>query len=214
MDFIDTVKAHDSSKSNEEILKKSRELLNLVMLDDEKVLNSYPHELSGGMKQRALLALSLLLDPRLIILDEPTTALDILTQVKVLILLNELKEKYGFSYLFITHDLSLVSELADVVVTMYAGRIIEKAPVKEFFKNPKHPYSYGLIGAIPHLSLDQNELISIPGSPPDLIEIKAGCPFAPRCDRKLPRCTQEMPGLVSSKNKAHVYACWNPIDGE
>jgi peptide/nickel transport system ATP-binding protein len=214
MDFLDTVRAHDSSKSSEEILKKSRELLNLVMLDDEKVLNSYPHELSGGMKQRALLALSLLLDPRLIILDEPTTALDILTQVKVLILLNKLKESYGFSYLFITHDLSLVSELADVVVTMYAGRIIEKAPVKEFFKNPKHPYSYGLIGAIPHLSLDQNELISIPGSPPDLIEIKAGCPFAPRCDRKLPRCTQEMPDLVPTENKAHVYACWNPIDGE
>ena len=214
MDFLDTGRAHDSSKSNDEILKKSRELLNLVMLDDEKVLNAYPHELSGGMKQRALLALALLLDPRLIILDEPTTALDILTQVKILILLNQLKESYGFSYLFITHDLSLVSELADFVVTMYAGRLVEKAPVKEFFSHPKHPYSYGLIRAMPHLSLDQNDPISIPGAPPDLIEVKAGCPFAPRCDRKLPRCTEEMPGLVPSGGKGHVYACWNPMNGE
>jgi len=214
MDFIDTVKAHDSSKSNDDILKKSGELLKLVMLDDEKVLNSYPHELSGGMKQRALLALSLLLDPRLIILDEPTTALDILTQVKILNLLNDLKASYGFSYLFITHDLSIVSELADIVVTMYAGRIIEKAPVKEFFENPKHPYSYGLIRAIPHLSLEQNELISIPGSPPDLVDAKPGCPFAPRCDRKLPRCVQEMPDTIPCQNEEHVYACWNPINGE
>lgn len=214
MDFLDTVRAHDSTKSSEEILKKSKELLKLVMLDDEKVLDSYPHELSGGMKQRALLALALLLDPRLIILDEPTTALDILTQVKILILLNKLKESYGFSYLFITHDLSLVSELADVVVTMYAGRLIEKAPVKEFFSHPRHPYSFGLIRAMPHLSLDQNEPISIAGAPPDLIEAEAGCPFAPRCDKKLPRCTQEMPGLAPSENNEHVYACWNPINGE
>lgn len=214
MDFLDTVRAHDSSQSTEAILEKSRALLKLVMLDGEKVLNAYPHELSGGMKQRALLALSLLLDPRLIILDEPTTALDILTQEKILVLLNDLKQRYGFSYLFITHDLSIVSELADVVVTMYAGRIIEKAPVREFFKNPRHPYSYGLIRAIPHLSLEENELLSIPGSPPDLIEPRPGCPFAPRCDRSLLRCTEEMPGIFPCENKDHVYACWNPIDGE
>lgn len=214
MDFLDTVRAHDSSKSEEVILKKSEELLKLVMLDGEKVLNSYPHELSGGMKQRALLALSLLLDPKLIILDEPTTALDILTQEKILLLLNDLKGRFGFSYLFITHDLGIVSELADVVVTMYAGRIIEKAPVKEFFENPKHPYSYGLISAIPHLSLEQNELISIPGSPPDLVEVRVGCPFEPRCNRKLPRCILEMPDTVPCENREHVYACWNPIDGE
>lgn len=213
MDFLDTVRAHDSSQSNAEILEKSRALLQLVMLDGEKVLNSFPHELSGGMKQRALLALSLLLDPRLIILDEPTTALDILTQEKILVLLNDLKQRYGFSYLFITHDLSIVSELADVVVTMYAGRIIEKAPVKEFFRNPRHPYSYGLIRAIPHLSLEENELVSIPGSPPDLIEPRAGCPFAPRCENRLPRCIEEMPGLTPCENKEHVYACWNPING-
>jgi peptide/nickel transport system ATP-binding protein len=214
MDFIDTVKAHNPRKSEQEILKKSKELLNLVMLDADKVLNSYPHELSGGMKQRALLALSLLLEPRLIILDEPTTALDLLTQEKILALLNDLKQKYGFSYLFITHDLSIVSELADVVVTMYAGRIIEKAPVKEFFKNTKHPYSLGLIRAIPKLSVELNELFSIPGSPPDLIEINSGCPFAPRCDRKLPQCMEKMPEMVSSENYEHVYACWNPNNGD
>ncbi len=214
MDFIDTVKAHDSKMTKKEILKKSSELLRLVMLDDEKVLNAYPHELSGGMKQRALLALALLLNPQLIILDEPTTALDLLTQQKILHLLNELKERYGFSYLFITHDLGIVSELADVVITMYAGKIIEKAPVKEFFKNPRHPYSYGLIQAIPKLSIEQMELFSIPGSPPDLVKELIGCPFEPRCQNRLPRCKLDMPEMTPSNNPAHLFACFNPVNGE
>ncbi|WP_277587304.1 ABC transporter ATP-binding protein [Psychrobacillus antarcticus] len=214
MDFIDTVKAHKPRMSEREIIKRSEELLKMVMLDANLVLNSYPHELSGGMKQRALLALSLLLEPKLIILDEPTTALDLLTQEKIVVLLNELKQQYGFSYLFITHDLSIVSELADVVVTMYAGRIIEKSPVKEFFKNTKHPYSLGLIKAIPKLSLDHTELFSIPGSPPDLVEDTIGCPFAPRCDRRLNRCSLEMPNMIPADNPHHEYACWNPNNGD
>lgn len=214
MDFIDTVKAHDTRKSEKEILKKASELLRLVMLDDNRVLNSFPHELSGGMKQRALLASALLLDPKLIILDEPTTALDLLTQQKILYLLNDLKDQYGFSYFFITHDLGIVSELADVVVTMYAGRLIEKAPVEEFFKNPRHPYSYGLIRAIPKLSLDKEELFSIPGSPPDLVEANIGCPFEPRCYKRMPRCKEEIPDMIASENREHLYACFNPVNGE
>ncbi len=213
MDFIDTVKAHNSKMSEKEILKKSSDLLKLVMLDPEKVLNAYPHELSGGMKQRALLALALLLNPQLIILDEPTTALDLLTQQKILHLLNDLKVRYGFSYLFITHDLGIVSELADVVITMYAGKIIEKAPVVEFFKNPRHPYSYGLIQAIPKLSIEHLELFSIPGSPPDLVKELKGCPFEPRCQNKLPVCQTKMPEMTPTDNPAHLFACFNPVHG-
>nr|WP_300004812.1 ABC transporter ATP-binding protein [Tissierella sp.] len=213
MDFIDTVKAHNSSINEREILKKSKELLELVMLDGERVLDSFPHELSGGMKQRALLASALLLEPKLIILDEPTTALDLLTQQKIIHLLNDIKDKFGFSYFFITHDLGIVSELADIVITMYAGRIIERAPVEEFFKNPKHPYSYGLIRAIPKLSLEEEELFSIPGSPPDLVKVQKGCPFEPRCHRRLPICKDRMPDMEEAKSPEHLFACYNPISG-
>lgn len=210
-DFIDTYKAHYPSTDENTIIEKSEELLELVMLEAKNVLNSYPHELSGGMKQRALLALSLLLNPRFIILDEPTTALDLLTQDKIVNLLNVLKEKYKLSYLFITHDLSIVTELADTVAVMYAGRIIEKAPVKEFFRNPKHPYSVGLIQAVPRISIKNTELYSVRGSPPDLIEITNGCPFAPRCDRKIDKCVRQIPPLESIDNHEHKYACWHPV---
>lgn len=214
MDFIDTARAHDMKWNEEEIIARSRELLGLVMLDGDRVLNSYPHELSGGMKQRALLALSLLLEPRLIILDEPTTALDLLTQDKIVLLLNRLKKRYGFSYLFITHDLSIVTELADTVAVMYGGKIVEVAPVRELFKDPRHPYSDGLIRAIPRLSLESTELSSIPGSPPDLVELNSGCPFADRCPRRLDRCITEMPPLESDGEPSHRFACWNPLKGD
>ncbi len=212
-DFIDTVKAHNSNKSEEEIIKKASELLELVMLDPKRVLESFPHELSGGMKQRVLLASVFILDPSLIILDEPTTALDLITQQKILYLLNNLKKKNSFSYFFITHDLGIVSDLSDIVITMYGGKIIERAPVEEFFKNPKHPYSHGLIQAIPKLSLSQEKLISIPGSPPDLIKETIGCPFYPRCNKRLDKCKVKMPDMVSDLRADHTYACYNPVNG-
>src|SRR5207245_7810194 len=130
---------------------------------------AYPHELSGGMKQRLLIALSLLLGPRLLILDEPTTALDILTQRAIIDLLRELRTKLGFAMLFISHDLSLAAELADRVLTMSAGRIVEEASVGDLFYRPRHPYSVGLLRAVPRVSGELGELSSIPGSPPDLV---------------------------------------------
>lgn len=212
--FVDTVRAHRKGVSNRQIEEMSVRLLETVHLDAEKVLASYPHEVSGGMKQRALIALSLLLDPRLVILDEPTTALDILTQEKILKLLRSLKDDKGFSLLFITHDLSIVSELADKVVTMYAGIIVESAPVKEFFTSPRHPYSSGLIHAIPRLTDSEDDLFSIPGNPPDLITIKEGCPFAPRCSRCVPQCHTQLP-VPEKITDAHTCACWNPVpEGE
>ena len=211
--FIDTIKAHQPGCSMAEIRERSAALLETVMLDPEKVLRAYPHELSGGMKQRTLLALALLLEPRLVILDEPTTALDLLTQEKILTLLRDLKQKFGFSLLFITHDLGIVSELADKVVTMYAGRAVECAPVKDFFETPAHPYSRGLIDAIPRLSMDSDALCSIPGTPPDMIDRRPGCPFAPRCGHCLPECRTQMPTPVSAEGEQRFCACWNPLTG-
>ena len=211
--FLDTVQAHDRGKSKEEILRRAAELLRVVMLDPEKVLNAYPHELSGGMKQRTLIALSLLLEPKLIILDEPTTALDLLTQEKILRLLKQLKQ-HGFSLLFITHDLGIVSELADKVVTMYAGKAVEEAPVKAFFREARHPYSRGLVDAIPRLTLDDREIVSIPGTPPDMVAYRQGCAFAPRCARCQEICLQQEPRSEAVPGEENWYcSCWNPITG-
>lgn len=211
--FLDTVHAHDRTASRHEILEKASELLSVVMLDPNKVLNAYPHELSGGMKQRTLIALSLLLDPRLIILDEPTTALDLLTQEKILTLLRDLKKQYGFSLLFITHDLGIVSELADKVVTMYAGRVVEYAPVKAFFTSPRHPYSKGLINAIPRLTTSDAAPCSIPGTPPDMIGCRNECAFMPRCSYRSNECAQQSPTLTLDESSLSAFACFNPVNG-
>lgn len=208
--FVDTVKAHDPSKDDDWILSRSRELLKMVMLDPDKILYSYPHELSGGMKQRTLLALTMILEPRLLILDEPTTALDLITQEKILRLLNDMRRTFGFSMVFITHDLSIVSELADRVVTMYAGKVVESAPVRDFFISPRHPYSDGLLRAIPRLSTPSDELYSIPGTTPDLVAPPAGCLFAPRCGRADERCGRQEPESESCGGRA--WACFHPVE--
>lgn len=193
--FLDTAKAHENPYEPEKVLARAKKLLELVYLDSETVLNAYPHELSGGMKQRTLIALSLLLDPQLVILDEPTTALDLITQKKILRLLNELRSSQGFSMMFITHDLGIVTQLSDRVVTMYAGTVVENSPTKAFFSDPKHPYSKGLLKAIPSLEASFEQLYSIPGSTPDLVEKMQGCLFAPRCELCHERCKIEVPRL-------------------
>lgn len=193
--FLDTAKAHENPYEPEKVLARAKKLLELVYLDSETVLNAYPHELSGGMKQRTLIALSLLLDPQLVILDEPTTALDLITQKKILRLLNELRSSQGFSMMFITHDLGIVTQLSDRVVTMYAGTVVENSPTKAFFSDPMHPYSKGLLKAIPSLDASFEQLYSIPGSTPDLVEKMEGCLFAPRCELCHQRCKIEVPRL-------------------
>ncbi len=164
--FLDTARAHGMSDPAA-VRRKADELLDLVHLEPERVLRAYPHELSGGMKQRVLIALSLLLGPRLLILDEPTTALDILTQRAIIDLLRDLRAKLGFAMIFISHDLSLAAELADRVLTMYAGRIVEEAKVGDLFYQPRHPYSVGLLRAVPRVSGELGALSSIPGTTPD-----------------------------------------------
>jgi peptide/nickel transport system ATP-binding protein len=205
--FIDTVKSHSNLK-NKEILKRSKELLHLVNLDPERVLNSYPHELSGGMKQRILLAMCFLLNPEIIIMDEPTTALDVLTQRNVINSIKKLKDDFGFALGIITHDLATAAELVDTVATMYAGKIVEKGPVDEIYYSPLHPYTLGLIKAVPTVTTDFKELSSIPGTPPDLINLDNGCSFAPRCPISQEKCFHKVPE-ITKVNSEHIVACFN-----
>ena len=207
--FLDTAQAHEPNSDPQEILQRSKKLLELVYLDGEAILQAYPHELSGGMKQRTMIALALLLQPKLVILDEPTTALDLITQKKILELLNSLRETLGFSMIFITHDLGIVTQLADRVVTMYAGSVVEDAPSRSFFTSPRHPYSKGLLHAIPKLDAEFEELYSIPGNTPDLVEKIEGCLFAPRCEFALDMCRTTIPSLdeveQGRKVACHVF---------
>lgn len=208
--FADTAKAHgylSGPRQGAMLSERSRHLLSLVRLDPDRVWRAFPHELSGGMRQRVLIALSLLLLPQLLILDEPTTALDILTQRNIMDVLKELRTELEFSLIFISHDLSLAAELADRVATVYAGKIVEIGDVYTIFRSPQHPYTIGLIKAVPTLTSDRSELTSIPGSPPDLIEMPPGCKFHPRCPLADDHCRREEPELTDTKPE-HKVACW------
>jgi len=206
--FGDTARAHGYLQGKD-LAERARQLFELVRLDPERVWRSYPHELSGGMRQRVLIALGLLLEPQLLILDEPTTALDILTQRNIMDVLKELRQRLDFSLIFISHDLSLAAELADRVATMYAGKLVELSDVYTTFKNPVHPYTIGLINAVPTLTAHKDHVASIPGSPPDLIDLPEGCKFHPRCPLATQRCREKEPELVPGTDANHWVACWN-----
>lgn len=200
----DTAKAHGVSKkqAQERILERFRQ----VRLDPNRVFNAYPHELSGGMRQRVLLALSLLLEPQVVIMDEPTTAVDILTQRSILDVLEELRAQFGFSIIFISHDLAVAAEIADTIATMYAGDLVEIGPVNEVFYRPRHAYTLSLLNAAPRLSVGKEELNSIPGSPPDLIAPPSGCKFHPRCTFATDICRTTVPAL-DLHAPGHLVAC-------
>jgi peptide/nickel transport system ATP-binding protein len=205
--FADTARAHGKN-DKEWVRQRTLELFKLVRLDAQRVYEAYPHELSGGMRQRTLLALGVLLDPQVVILDEPTTALDILTQRAIIDVLNEMQERLKFSIIFISHDLALAAEMADRVATMYAGEIVEIGAVNQIFYEPLHPYTLGLLRSVPKLSHGQDELISIPGNPPNLIDPPSGCKFHPRCAFASAKCSQEAPPLVEY-DPGHSAACWH-----
>jgi peptide/nickel transport system ATP-binding protein len=209
--FADTAKAHgylSGYRQGTALRERALRLLSMVRLDPEWVWRAFPHELSGGMRQRVLIALALLLEPQLLILDEPTTALDILTQRNIMDVLKELRQKLGFAMVFISHDLALAAELADRVATVYAGKIIEMGDVRTIFRRPRHPYTIGLIKAVPTLTSDKSSLISIPGSPPDLIQLPTGCKFHPRCPLADERSRREEPELMEVES-GHQVACWH-----
>lgn len=206
--FLDTAQAH-GRHDKRWVEKRTLELFKLVRLDPERVYDAYPHELSGGMKQRTLLALGALLDPQVMILDEPTTALDILTQRTVIDVLKEMQRRLNFSIIFISHDLGMAAELANRVGTMYAGELVELGTVDQIFYLPLHPYTLGLLQSIPRLSNPyQDELKSIPGEPPNMIDPPGGCKFHPRCPFATDKCKHEDPPFVEY-DEGHFAACWH-----
>jgi peptide/nickel transport system ATP-binding protein len=172
--------------------ERAVQLFDLVGIEPKR-LDSYPHQLSGGMRQRAVIAIALALNPPLLILDEPTTALDVVVQKDILQQIAVLREKLGFSILFITHDLSLLVEFSMCIAIMYAGEVVERAPARELFKNPLHPYTLGLMNSFPSIIGKLQKLSGIPGSPPDLVTPPMGCRFHPRCPKVMPICSQLAP---------------------
>jgi peptide/nickel transport system ATP-binding protein len=204
-DQIADVIIHHLGASREAARARAAELLNLVGIDAKR-LDAYPHELSGGMRQRAVIAIALALNPPLLLMDEPTTALDVVVQREILQQIEQLKQRLGFAILFITHDLSLLVEFADHIAIMYAGRIVEQAPAHELFERPQHPYTEGLMRSFPPLSGPKQRLSGIPGAPPNLACPPAGCRFHPRCPLATPRCAEIDPHLQQT-GKEHLVAC-------
>ncbi|MSP89121.1 MAG: ABC transporter ATP-binding protein [Alphaproteobacteria bacterium] len=201
-------------KSRTDALARAGEMLSLVRIPDaDRRVGDYPHQLSGGMRQRVMIAMALSCNPKLLIADEPTTALDVTIQAQILKLMLELKERLGAAVMLITHDLGVVAETCQRVIVMYAGRKVEEAPVAELFARPRHPYTIGLMGSIPRgkrgtVTRGQRlRLKEIPGIVPSLKEPIPGCAFAPRCGFATPRCAAEAPPLVTSST-GHTVACW------
>jgi oligopeptide/dipeptide ABC transporter ATP-binding protein len=192
----DVLRAHRPGMRKPQRVARVRELLQLVGISPDRA-GAYPHELSGGMRQRAMIAMGLALDPEIIVMDEPTTALDVVIQRQVIETISALKDKLGFSVIFITHDLSLLIELCDTIAIMYAGKIVEQAPAEQMYDRPLHPYSKGLLGSFPTLTGPRRTLTGVPGYPPDMRRLPAGCSFQPRCPRAFEACTQSPPVLVT-----------------
>ena len=199
--------------SNKEAYLESVKMLDLVKIPNpERVAGDYPFALSGGMRQRAMIAMALACEPKLLIADEPTTALDVTIQAQVLDLMNELKEKINASIMFITHDLGVISEMSDRVMVMYAGKVVEVATTEDIFKNPKHPYTIGLIASKPDMSTESSRLHVIPGNVPDLNNLPAGCPFNTRCSHAMDKCKASFPEEVVLDGE-HRIACYLYADG-
>ena len=195
--FLETMAAHGVTDDKKQQLQHCKQLLDYVKLDADRVLGSYPHELSGGMKQRVMIAFSLLLQPDLIILDEPTTALDVITQSYIFNLLKQINRDMNISMILMTHDISVVAKFADYVGVMYGGRLMEYGTVRDIFHKRRHPYAEGLINATPSLVGDMDKLSPIDGQPPDLLNLPSGCVFAPRCPYAKDIClTAEPPVTV------------------
>jgi len=198
--------------SKKEARNECIRLLDLVHIPNpERVVDEYPFSLSGGMRQRAMIAMALACEPKLLIADEPTTALDVTIQAQVLDLMNELKHRINASIIFITHDLGVIAEMSDRVVVMYAGKVVETAPVEDIFESPKHPYTRGLIASRPDLSTEENRLQVIPGNVPDLSRRPEGCPFHPRCDRVTDACRTGFPDKKDISMEHSVF-CWNQLE--
>jgi len=206
--FIETIKTHIPDIEDEKAEKMAKEALEAVGIDPVRI-NDYPFQFSGGMRQRVMIALALVLNPKLVIADEPTTSLDVIVQAQILELLKDLKKRFNTSMILITHDLGVVAEMADRIAVMYAGHIVELAESEKIYYEPKHPYTKSLLRSIPNTNINDLELRYIPGSPPDLVNPPKGCRFAPRCSFAKNVCLEKEPPVVDvngAKVKCWLYA--------
>jgi peptide/nickel transport system ATP-binding protein len=207
--FKDAMRAHGVT-SKQQIAERSAEVLRMVGIDPIH-LKSYPHQLSGGMRQRSMIAMAMLLTPELVIMDEPTSALDVVAQRSLMVQIKDLQEQLGFAVIFVTHDMSLVSHFSDRLMVMYAGLVDEFGPTRQVFDSPQHPYTIGLMEAFPSIRGPRVPLTGIPGSPPNLASPPPGCRFAPRCPKVMTRCLAESPELYHVNGT--LVRCFLHADG-
>ena len=208
--IMENLENHNHEKlSKTEIRKRAQQMLELVGIPDAPAcLDKYPHELSGGMRQRVMIATALITNPKLLIADDPTTALDVTIQAQILELMKQLQKKLGMAIIMITHDLGVVADMADEIIVMYAGKIVEKGSKEEIFYNPRHPYTWALMNSVPRLDLDNKEqLVTIEGTIPDMIHPPKGCAFCSRCPYAMNICAEYSPETIELKG-GHQVACW------
>jgi oligopeptide/dipeptide ABC transporter ATP-binding protein len=204
--FVELIQTHQPMVKKEEALQRAKKLLSDVGIQPERV-NDYPHQLSGGMRQRVMIALAIAMNPSIVVADEPTTALDVIVQAKILDLLHALRDAYGMALILVTHDLSIVIERTDRIMVMYAGQVVESASSADLYSNPEHPYTRGLLKSIPNIELADQKLEAISGSPPDLLNLPVGCRFSPRCSYVFERCRKEVPPLYKTGTE-HLVRCF------
>jgi len=205
--IVEAIRLHEKDVSKTDARTRAEALFEMVGVEASR-LENYPHEFSGGMRQRALIAMALACNPKLLIADEPGTALDVIVQAQVLRLLRDLKEKLGLSMMMISHDLSIVAEVCEKIAVMYAGHLVEYGQIDAVFKEPLHPYTQGLLSAFPSIKGERKKMVSIPGQPPDLLSPPPGCPFNPRCPFVMDICKKEFPELKKVGSGEHYVACY------
>jgi peptide/nickel transport system ATP-binding protein len=208
--IIEALQTHFGGLSEAEARERVRELFPLVGLDP-RLMDRYPHEFSGGMRQRAIIAMALSCEPRVIIADEPTTALDVIVQDRILGELRAIQRKMDMSMIYITHDIAVIAEVSDRIGVMYAGRMAELASAVDVFEKPLHPYTHALMNAFPSIEGEKQELKALPGEPPDLLSPPSGCRFHPRCSRTIEKCMGSQPPF-EDMGAGHFVACWNPLE--
>jgi len=204
--FLETIRQHEPGTSRRKAMEMAEGILDALGIEPKR-LYEYPHQLSGGMRQRIMIGLGLIMDPDIVVADEPTTSLDVIVEAGFVDMLKRLRKEFNLSIILITHNLGMVAEIADRLAVMYGGRIIEEALAGVIYHEMLHPYTYGLINCVPNINLNQEELVTMPGSPPDLVNPPAGCLFADRCPHVMEICRKEEPQLKEYA-KGHKAACW------
>jgi oligopeptide/dipeptide ABC transporter ATP-binding protein len=203
--FLETLRTHEKGIRKKNALERAADMLKSLGISPDR-LSEYPHQMSGGMRQRIMIGIGLILNPDLLIADEPTTALDVIVEAQFLDLLNEIREKFDLTIMFITHNLGVVAQFSDRITVMYGGRMAETGTAEDVFAEPRHPYTQGLLASVPNIKLEQPELKTMPGAPPDLVNPPPGCVFHPRCPHVMDICRQEIP--KNHRANGHMTACW------